>query len=229
MASEGRVGQSAEKALREAVEEHTRALLAFDYTEDEVPAGVDVPDAYERGLHDAATGYMQILQESRRPPGQGPLMTAPTRLSDERLRELRETAENGGVAGSHIPALRALWRGLAERDIEHGADWPYIARTLFSDLDEARGTGVALLAEVETLRGKVAAVEALAERWRDHRCGVCGPGLRRALVDVAEIERPGIVQNPGGEIMGVDHNYAVGGPQDTPLGDASALTQEPTS
>lgn len=64
------MADNAEISLREAVEEHTRTLLAFDCTEDEVPADVDVPDDYERGLHDAATGYMQILQESRTSPGE---------------------------------------------------------------------------------------------------------------------------------------------------------------
>ncbi len=32
------------------------------------------------------------------------------------------------------------------------------------------------------------------------------------------VTQRGIVQNPGGRIGGVDHDFAVGGPQDTPLG-----------
>lgn len=51
-------------------EAHSRALLAFDCLDDEVPEEVDVPDDYERGLHDAASGYAQILAEPITPPSQ---------------------------------------------------------------------------------------------------------------------------------------------------------------
>lgn len=47
----------------------------------------------------------------------------------------------------HIPALRALWRELAEKGIEFGVDWPYIVKTLFRDIDD-------LTAERDRLRGE---------------------------------------------------------------------------
>lgn len=34
-------------------------------------------------------------------------------------------------------ALHSIWRDLAEKRIEHGVDWPGIARSLFRDLDQA--------------------------------------------------------------------------------------------
>lgn len=30
---------------------------------------------------------------------------------------------------------------------------------------------------------------------------------------------PGVIQNPGGMIMGVDHDFAPGGPKDNPIGE----------
>lgn len=83
----------------------------------------------------------------------------------------------------HIPALRALWRDIAEKDIEHGVDYPRIVLTLFGDLDKA--TARAEQAEL-TLRGVEGESVCSCKRdvdGVDHRG--CGRHYLLALLDEA--------------------------------------------
>lgn len=50
------------EALRALADE----LAAFDCVEDEVPRGIDVPDDYEAGLHDAARRLRTVLASAPR-------------------------------------------------------------------------------------------------------------------------------------------------------------------
>lgn len=55
----------------------------------------------------------------------------------------------------------ALWREMADKDVEHGIDWPGVARRLFRALDESAAREAAARAE-----GAQAVVEAVEERLR---------------------------------------------------------------
>ncbi|HET6917241.1 MAG TPA: hypothetical protein VFH56_14200 [Acidimicrobiales bacterium] len=62
-------------------------------------------------------------------------------------------------------ALRSLWRELADKDIEQGVDWPYIARTLFADLDRLQAEAHDLEHEVDRVRERLWRLAALTG-WR---------------------------------------------------------------
>jgi hypothetical protein len=91
-------------------------------------------------------------------------------------------------------SLRQLWRDLAEANIELGADWPHIARTLFRDIDRlkrATADAEARLAAIEKPARSLA--EHFAEQHRFWQWARSHPALEAWLAgdEDADLTGPG--------------------------------------
>ena len=83
-------------------------------------------------------------------------------------------------------ALRSIWRGLAEKGIDGGADWPHIARTLFRDLDDAdrRQEEILTAAKREKAAHTDAALAEVERQIANLTSPIFDPTTRSAAADV---------------------------------------------